>query len=428
MTLLFMACSKAPVKSGPIPQTLVIALDGVSYYTFKKMQDGGRFREFNPVSPMVATFPSISDPNWTTLFGMPPEVGFTKAFFNPTIQTKEGTGQEDGGLVSHITRQPIYEKKMHFKPEGAFEHFSTFVWLDTTARYWLDSLEKDFFAHRGDNPYFAFIVNTDIISHTGGEAKLLFFLDELEKKIELIRSKYLSQNSRNLEVILISDHGNAYVSPLEDVPFDGILKDNGWKLADTISGPKDVGYYVPELLSFGAFYCKPSSAKSLAQLLSKSDRVQSAAYSPSAKEVRVYHKKSEVQITVDETRRRVFYKVVQGQDIFNHAKYFRNGPVDFDTYFSKTVFDDYPYVAVRLWEGFHKNSQIRPEVLANAELGYVFGNKALRLLTDIKGFTSSHGSLHRDESLGLFASTSKPTLPIRPEDFRKHVNVQNFKK
>src|ERR1035438_4452431 len=84
--------AQSPVLATPqtIPKTLVIGLDGVSYFTFKKLQDGGYFRDFYDVAPMVATFPSISDPNWTHIMGLPPERGFTKSYFDPTIKTENG--------------------------------------------------------------------------------------------------------------------------------------------------------------------------------------------------------------------------------------------------------------------------------------------------------------------------------------------------
>src|ERR1039457_3440039 len=164
-----------------IPKTLVIGLDGVSYFTFKKLQDGGYFRDFYDVAPMVATFPSISDPNWTHIMGLPPERNFTKSYFDPTIKTEKGFGAENGSLMDHMRRMPRYETVMDYKLEGAFQHLTTFVWTDSTALLWLEGLEKKFFEFKGRDTFFALIINTDLISHTSGEAPILKYLVELEK-------------------------------------------------------------------------------------------------------------------------------------------------------------------------------------------------------------------------------------------------------
>jgi hypothetical protein len=186
-----------------------------------------------------------------------------------------------------------------------------------------------------------------------------------------------------------------------------------------------VGFFVPEILSFGAFYCQPGSKKELALALSKVSHIQSAMYEPAPREVRAigHQGNSEVSISFDPQKNLVSYKVLKGRDIYDQAKHFKKGPLTPDRYFALSRNDVYPYAAMRIWEGMNANSQIKPHVLANAELGYVFGNKALRLLTDIRGFTSAHGSLHRDESLGLFVSTKRPLPAIRPQDFRLFVDL-----
>src|SRR5262245_11826840 len=76
---------------GVRPKKLLLALDGISFDHFKKMQEGGYFRSFKPVAPMVATFPSISDPNWAKIMRTPLEVSFTKEHFDQNL--KDGKGE-----------------------------------------------------------------------------------------------------------------------------------------------------------------------------------------------------------------------------------------------------------------------------------------------------------------------------------------------
>src|SRR4051812_49296828 len=93
----FSCISPHSLDSNHPPTTLVLGLDGVGYYVFKKLQDGGHFRNFRSVSPMLASFPSISDPNWALIVKAPPEESFTKEHFD----TKSGSVV--GSLLDHLS-------------------------------------------------------------------------------------------------------------------------------------------------------------------------------------------------------------------------------------------------------------------------------------------------------------------------------------
>ncbi|MDZ4676217.1 MAG: hypothetical protein SGI74_01805 [Oligoflexia bacterium] len=430
VTSLGITCAHKPLpKNGPIPTTLVLGVDGISYLTFKKLQDGGHFRNFMPVAPMYASFPSISDPNWTKLYNLPIERGFTKAFFDPTIKTPTGMGKENGGITSHFTRHPLYEDVSDFRLEGAWEHLSMLIWTETTALYWLESLEKQFFEFRGRKNYFGLIINSDILSHTEGEKNVMKYLVKIEERIEKIQKRYKELYHQDLEVIFVSDHGNTFLKP-KDVLFQPALEKAGWKFAPTIAHPKDIGFYVPEMLSFAAFYCQPKSARELALNLAKINHIQTTFYAESPTDIRAIglHGLGEAQLIVDEKNEMVDYKVLRGPDPLKQTKYFKKGPLSFDAYFLASQNDIYPNVVTRVWEGFTNNSITKPQVLVDPELGYVFGNKALRLVTEVRGFSSTHGGLHREQTMGIFVSTKRQFPAIRPQDFRKFVRVDNIGK
>jgi predicted AlkP superfamily phosphohydrolase/phosphomutase len=433
------ACVTSSLKSTPArvanpPSILVLGLDGIPYSTFKKLQDGGHFRSFNNVSPMIASFPSISDPNWDHLLGLGPEPGFTKAFFDPTIKTEDGLGQENGSILAHFSKEPEYERAVDFKVDGALEHLSTFIWTDTMARYLLESLESNFFkfSKSGRDVYFALIINSDLLSHIEGELPLMKFLSEVEDRIDSIQNKYRKVYGRDLEVILVSDHGNAYFNPV-DIEFQKPLENLGWKFRDTLSGSRDVAFYVPEILSFGAFYCLPASSRNLALDFSKVDRVQSTMYND-GKKIHILSGggRNETTLEYDPAQKLINYTLVKGRDPLNQIQLFDHGKhskvMSDQKYFEKTAELEYPNALVRIWEGFNRNSKTKPNVLVNPLLGYVFGNGTLRFFTNIRGFSSSHGSLHRDESRGIFVSTARELPTIRPQDFRKYVPVEQLKK
>jgi len=155
--------------SPPPVKRLILNLDGIGYDIFKQMQDGGYFRNFKRPSPMLATFPSISDPNWARLFKVPVEKGYTKAYFDPQLKTKDGKGKIIGGLIHHLSHMPEYEKIFHLKPEGFFQNSMSILFMETSTMYWMDTIEKELFEIRDTESYLAFIMNTDLIAHTQGK-------------------------------------------------------------------------------------------------------------------------------------------------------------------------------------------------------------------------------------------------------------------
>ncbi|MCB0394716.1 MAG: hypothetical protein KDD25_09155, partial [Bdellovibrionales bacterium] len=59
------------------PQHLLIGLDGIGYDIFLEMYRGGHFQDFKRPARMVASFPSISDPNWSRIMGTDVEESYT---------------------------------------------------------------------------------------------------------------------------------------------------------------------------------------------------------------------------------------------------------------------------------------------------------------------------------------------------------------
>ena len=151
--LLLFACAtaiSAPPKPGTTtpPPVLIVGLDGISFSVFQKMQEGGYFRNFKDPAYMVSTFPSISDPSWAFILHTKAEKSYSKAYFDMRTQTRAGIGVEKGGLINHLMGGLDYEKKYDFKPEGFFEKTATTAWIETTALYWLEALEKAFFTSK----------------------------------------------------------------------------------------------------------------------------------------------------------------------------------------------------------------------------------------------------------------------------------------
>ncbi len=401
-------------REGTPPRILFLGLDGIGYAQLKKMQNGGHFRSFRPVSPMVSSFPSISDPVWALIMHTPLEPSYTREHFDQTLN--DGKGAVVGGLMDHVLHPPRYESFFDFRLEGVVQHLASMTYAETTGLYWLDAVESQLLKSRGKKVFSAFIINTDFISHTKGEAAIFRYLADLDKKIEQLRTRYREIFGNNLEVILVSDHGNAFLKP-KSIDAKLVLDPDGWRLNDTLDQDKDVVLVIPEILAFAPFFTKKGKEENLAISISRAEGVHVALAMHAPNQVDFFARagRDRARVTIDASKKTLSYAVIKGQDPFDHLKYFKkNQSLSFGRYFQETLADPYPNALVRAWEGMTQVTTQAPSVLVSPHSGYVFSNKTLEILTKLTGLESVHGSFARDESLGIFMSTDRELPPIYP--------------
>lgn len=390
------------------PYRLIIGFDGVSYGLMTELYDGGYFREFQRPTPLLATFPSISDPNWTLIMGVPPEDSYTKAHFH-MIQHDDGSlGKEVGTVINHLTIPPNYEKIFNFKPIGVIQHLMTVTWSQTSALYWIESLSKKLLTEKLPHKHYtALIINTDIISHVSGKKALMEYFKKIEKRLSHLRKDFKKEHGRELEIVFVSDHGAYYNNPIS-VDFEKPLKAAGWKWSKTLRNSKDYAFVAPEIISFAAFYTRPKEECDLALLMSHIKGVQTSLCSPQKDKIQFFSKNGRVEISIDTHKRTLSYQLLSGEDPFGHDVFFKKArTLTWQEYFDLSFDTNYPYAYVRGWEGFYIAVKNPASVLVSPEKGYVFTNLTLEILTALSGIKSTHGSFEKEESLGLVMTTSK---------------------
>ncbi len=411
---------------------LMVGFDGIGYETVMEMYRGGYFRDFQPPIPMVATFPSISDPNWAQIMSAPVEPSYTKAHFLMSYKDRNGVGKEVGNILKHITYTPAFEKKFNYKTESPLEHAMNVVWTKTTAHYWIDDLERTLLEQKNPkSPFSAFVVNTDFISHVSGKKETLKYLKFTEGKLKDLRKKYHEKFKRTLDFIIVSDHGNDWVEPkgIDLKP----LEKFGWHWNSQLAKPTEYAFVAPEIIAFGAFYVLPKQEKKFAQDLAKLKGIHVTLALEKENVINVYSKSGATQISINPEKRKVGYKVLRGEDSLKQIALFKktSGPnnsivksieLSWDEYFYSSQSTDFPNSLVNAWEGFYKNAKNPAPVLAAAERGYAFTNMTLEILTYLSGLHAMHGSFHKSEVYGVFMSTRPiPVEYIRPWEVRQYL-------
>jgi hypothetical protein len=250
----------------------------------------------------------------------------------------------------------------------------------------------------------------------------------LDKRIAKLRQEMKENFGYNLNVTIVSDHGNHFVKP-ESINFEETLKRHGWNLADSLSEKKDVGLVIPEIIAFASFHVLKGNERDLARDLSETEGTHVTMYVSEPNVIRVLSNggANETEITVDPNAMTVAYRIIKGLDPLKQIDFFKGGRLSWKDYFTRSFETEYPYSVVRIWEGFYKNSQQPGSVLVSPQLGRVFANQTLKMLTMMKGLASTHGSLHRNETLGVVVSTKDTYPPVRPEDFSILIPLREYK-
>src|SRR5215469_4356097 len=127
VTLFVFAVSAIPTPCrAALPRRLVLLLDGVSYRDMKALQQGVTYKDihgrqfhrqaFNegyfPVSCLISTFPSISDPSWSEILGNQPPPGYQRTYFSTSRNLEVS--------LNGVTSSEEYEKQMTWQMEDGF--------------------------------------------------------------------------------------------------------------------------------------------------------------------------------------------------------------------------------------------------------------------------------------------------------------------
>ena len=408
---------------------LVIGLDGVAFHTFQKMYKGGYFREFINIAPMVATFPTISNPNWNHLTRTPVGKDFTSdKYFDLSDIHTQGKGRIKGHILRSLQTLP-WHKFFNFKIYNPVERLLFVGWTESSGQYLTDFFQREIL--KVHQPiYKVYFSNTDYLSHTIGEKSVLKFLSHLDKTLIQMQRQKIKKYQKPLKITLISDHGNAYVEP-KFINYKKLTK-KGWKFTEYLKNPEDVVLLAPEILSFAALYCKDFKREALAKDMALVEGVHLVAFSKNPSEIDILSSssslgktpvtKGHVKVHIDAESKTLSYILISGDDPLGHSQHFQKSKtLTWKEYLYRTLGNQYPYGAISLWEGFYKNSQQSPSVLVSTYKEYAFANPLLKFISKIKGrIKSLHGSLDRQQSLGFFASTHPIDIQMEvltPHDF-----------
>jgi len=259
-----------------LPARLVLALDGVSYRDLKALQSTAGVTATNfcghtyqrraftadegyfPVSRMISTFPSASDVAWTDIFGDRPLPGYQRTYYSAAANSMIS--------INGVTTTMEHERQMDWQVENGFIRAMGYLFSAHIYQYELHGMEVNFWkTKRNARDYYVYVRASDDAQHL--DRDIMALLCQLDQKLQKMRARYKAQTGRDLEIVILSDHGHNHAGRGIRVDDAAFLKKAGYNISQTISGPKDVVLPICGIESWIEIHNDPGETEKLAQLL-----------------------------------------------------------------------------------------------------------------------------------------------------------------
>jgi hypothetical protein len=421
-------CARPTTSFAALPKRLVVALDGVSYRDVKALQEGVTYLDssgkqvhrhgFNegyfPVSCNVSTFPSTSDVAWTDIFRDPPLPGYQRTYFSIAANSQLS--------VNVFTSTMEYEKQMNCQVESGFQRALSYANPLHMFRYELREMANGFLQSSNGNgmdTYYAYFRSTDDAQHLSKD--IFAVLCTLDEQLKELRARYRAREGHELEVLILSDHGNNHAGRGHRVEVRAFLKKAGYRISRTIVSPKDVVLPTCGIESWVEIHNAPAETQRLMELLwhLKGVDVLTAWMPGQTNRFIVMNSKGERATIEWNPAKNSFRYSPEAGDPINYrpvveALTRRNeldpdGFASSDAWMAETLTHRYPLALERIARA-HTQVTLNPAtILISLTNGFVHADWLLKKGSEFKKFGGTHGALDDLCSDGMVLSSFAPT-------------------
>lgn len=422
-----LVCLASPsATSAELPKRLVLALDGVAYRDVKALQEGVTYRDhkgrlfhrqafqdgYFPVSRMVSTFPSSSDVAWTEILGNRPLPGYQRTYFSAAANAEI--------YLNGIATSMEYERQMTWQMPGGIRRSLGYGFPGHTFNYEVRELIKSFLSatNQGDT-FYAYVRSPDDGQHMFSD--ILAMMSSLDKELRELRATYRQREGRELEILIVSDHGNNHAGPAQRVQIKPFLKKAGYRVTRSITGPKDVVLPTAGMESWVEIHNSPGETKKLAQILTglKGVDVLTAQDPDHADQFMVMNSKGERAVVQWNSRENAYRYATVAGDPLNYlpvvaaldrkGKLDANGFATADAWMEETITNHYPLALERIVRGHTKAALNPASILISLDNAYVHSGWLVKHVSELTWLGGTHGALDDINSDGMVLSSFAPT-------------------
>jgi hypothetical protein len=439
-----------PSTVNALPVRLVLALDGVAYRDLQSLQLGRTCTNFwgkkfqrqaftsvegyFPVSRMVSTFPSASDVAWTDIFGDRPLPGYQRTYFSEAANSEIS--------INGVTTTMEHERQMHWQVDSGFRRAMGYLFPARTFQYELRGVAENFWkSTKGASNFYVYVRASDDAQHMNCD--IFALLCQLDQQLQDLRARYQLKQGRDLEIVILSDHGHNHAGPGKRVKVRAFLEKAGYRIAKKIASPQDVVLPTVGIESWVEIHNAPAETEMLAQKLCHLAGVDVLAARLPDQPTRFLVMNSQSERAVIDwkpTNNSFRYSTERGDPINYHevaATLNENHQLDADgfaaadVWMNATTTNHYPLALERIVRGLTSSTLNPATILISLDNRYVNDDWLIQAGSRLVSCGSTHGGLDDINSDGILLSNFKPTRDTSTDrvagQFENFPGVKNFR-
>jgi hypothetical protein len=289
--------------------------------------------------------------------------------------------------------------------------------------YELHTLMKTFWDRNNTNAnYYIYLRSSDDAQHM--ERDILSMLSMMDKDLQEMRARYRAQEGRDLQIVIISDHGHNHAGRGERVQVRAGLENAGYHITQSIGGPKDVVLPTAGIEDWIEVHNDPPETEKLAEVLSqvKGADVVAARLPQPTNDFLVLNARGErALIQWNPTNNTLKYSAEKGDPLnylpvvaalSREKKLDANGFATADDWMSATMTNHYPLALRRIVRGLTCVTLNPATILVSLDNRYVHAGWLVNGSSQLESCGSTHGALDDVNTLGVILTNFEPTRDL----------------
>ena len=412
-----------------LPARLILGLDGIAYRDMQALQAGitytnlwgsvlhrqafGPDEGYFPASRLISTFPSTSDVAWTDIFGDRPLPGYQRTYFSAAANSFVS----QNGVTSTVE----HERQMDWQVESGFTRAMGYIYSAHTFQYEMRAMARNFWDTQDTNAnYYAYIRASDDAQHL--DRDIFSLLCMMDKQLQNLRARYKAREGRDLQILILSDHGHNHAGPGQRVKIGAFLEKAGYRIVQSITGPKDVVLPIAGIEDWVEIHNAPAETERLAQHLThlKGVDVLVARIPEQTNRFLVLNAKGERAVIEWNRVKNAFRYSTEKGDPLDYAPVVEalkarslldaGGFATSGDWMATTMTNHYPMALERIARSLTSAVLNPATILISLDNQYVNVGWLVKAGSRLENYGSTHGALDDLNSDGIVLSNFKPTL------------------
>lgn len=400
-----------PLDQPGAPRILLLALDGAPLRVIQEAQRRGAFEGWPEVVGMITPYPSMTNVGFTAILA---PIGLPSAIEGYEIRRFLIEENRIHGGKSKASVYP-WKDQFHVISSTLGSKLNLYTSPVKATDKLLDKIEEIAMASFIPQVILSHIPSTDMTAHLKGEEETIEVVMKVDAMLSRLIPAHREKFGRDLQVILLSDHGNGAEKVWNTNGLRDALRDAGFKFGKKLETPNDIVAPIYGAVNYGPLYLDPSRARDAATAAVGHTSVEVASWVSGNQEITVLSKGQEAVIRWTETDGvpRYAYETVVGDPLgMKDALTALEAEQELDgegfasrsAWFEASTDEYYPDAVVRLVNAHVRRWVENPAtVLLSLGPRYAWGLATTRLGAGLLGGRQegTHGGLDRDSSLAF---------------------------